>query len=192
MIYDSNQVRVLIKTNEAYNTDNNRISGTTALVPGTEITSRYIVGLATDSPIEAARAADAFIPYVGLRGRVAFSMNHDKTGTVTLTLEQMSPSNRLLQRLADSGFMFDLDIIDNNPQTVGSYFGDAEGGGTGDDGASETGVQSVGYVSQPAECFQCVVQTVAPLSKTNEISTREWTIFCGSITIDGATLTTDD
>lgn len=66
------------------------------IIGGTPIT-----GFAPDTFINVAPTADSFTKSVGSSGEVSRAEVADRTGTVTLTLQQTSPSNEYLTNLHD-------------------------------------------------------------------------------------------
>lgn len=66
------------------------------------IDSVPITGLAPDTFINVAPTADSFTKSVGSSGEVSRAEVADRTGTVTLTLQQTSPSNEYLTQLHDA------------------------------------------------------------------------------------------
>jgi len=111
------------------------------VVDGTVIT-----GFAEGTFVTAEKASDNYVKYVGAQGEVARSRNADPTGTITVTLNQTSPSNSFLNSLARSKDTFSAFVIDRNTQQV-------QAGGS-----------------------ECWIQKPASISRGAEIETREWTI----------------
>ncbi len=59
-----------------------------------------ISGFAEDSMVKTVRDEDTFAKKVGVDGEVSRSQNHNRSGTVTITLMQTSPSNDVLSGFA--------------------------------------------------------------------------------------------
>jgi hypothetical protein len=68
----------------------------------TTFSGQPIAGYATDTFIECVRDEDAWTLTVGNSGDGARSRNPVKSGTITITLLAHSPSNALLQAIADA------------------------------------------------------------------------------------------
>ena len=79
---------------------------------------RYITGYADGTFITAERNEDSRVPNTGAHGDVVVTESADRTGTVTVTLNQTSPSIRELRQLAKNGTVFPVQIVDANTQTV--------------------------------------------------------------------------
>lgn len=83
-----------------------------------------IVGLSPDSSIEIAPSANITDTEVGADGSLQISMLPDQTGTVTLSLQQSSPSNITLAAIVNTmeitGQLVEADLTINDPS--GSTF----------------------------------------------------------------------
>lgn len=82
------------------------------------VNGRYITGFADGTFITAERNEDSKVPNVGAHGDVVLTESADATGTVTVTLNQTSPSVRELRDLAKNGTIFPVQLVDANTQTV--------------------------------------------------------------------------
>lgn len=74
----------------------------------------FITGYAEDSKISAEKNENSIEPYVGVDGIVHFSKSADRTGTITLTVTNTSPSLRYLRDLARTQAEFNLSMVDMN------------------------------------------------------------------------------
>lgn len=75
-------------------------------------------GLAEDEFVTAERNTEKRSFKVGAQGEVVVNESADDTGTVTVTIDQTSPTNKEFRRLYNSGKAFDLNVADNNPNTA--------------------------------------------------------------------------
>lgn len=78
---------------------------------------RIITGFAEGTFVSAERLEDNFTEYVGAKGEVAFSESNNKTGEITITLENTSPSVSYLNDLANrkgAGAVIPVSIVDLN------------------------------------------------------------------------------
>ena len=83
----------------------------TIVVDGTVLT-----GLA-ETMVEAEQAENNFTEYVGALGEVSIAENANKTGTITVTLKNTSPSLAMMNNLANRrtyDAFVPVSIIDNN------------------------------------------------------------------------------
>lgn len=74
----------------------------------------YITGFAESTFVEAEKTEDTFQTSVGAQGDVGVSEINNPIGTLTLTLQQTSPSLAYLNRLAASKQMVSAWVISNN------------------------------------------------------------------------------
>ncbi|PDO11575.1 MAG: DUF3277 domain-containing protein [Candidatus Reconcilbacillus cellulovorans] len=74
----------------------------------------YITGFAEGSFVECEKAEDTFQTSVGAQGDVAVSEVNNPIGTITITLQQTSPSVTYLNRLAASKQIVPVWVISNN------------------------------------------------------------------------------
>lgn len=81
------------------------------------VNSAYITGKADGTFVSSEKDEDQFETYIGADGEVATAETHNNLGTITVTLEQTSPSNKFL-----------MDIY-NRKQTVPVYVIDSNGSG---------------------------------------------------------------
>jgi|SRR5690554_38484 len=73
-----------------------------------------LTGLAEGTFVSIEREEESYTSYVGAKGEVARAVNANKMGTITVTLEQTSPSNAYLRRLANSNATFPVSVVDQN------------------------------------------------------------------------------
>lgn len=78
------------------------------------IGNTILTGFAEGTMVTLARNSNRVNPYVGVKGETALAYNNDNSGTISITLQQQSPSNALLGRLARSKSVFDISVIDIN------------------------------------------------------------------------------
>lgn len=74
----------------------------------------FLTGFAEDSKIEAEKNENSIEPKVGVDGLVHYSKIADKTGTITLTLMNTSPSLDYIRELARTQAEFNLSLVDMN------------------------------------------------------------------------------
>lgn len=74
----------------------------------------YITGFAEGSFVECEKAEDTFQTSVGAQGDVGISEVNNPLGTITLTLQQTSPSISYLDRLAASKQLVPVWVVSNN------------------------------------------------------------------------------
>lgn len=74
----------------------------------------YITGFAEGSFVEAEKMEDTFQTSVGAQGDVGISEVNNPIGTITVTLQQTSPSVAYLNRLAASKRIVPVWVISNN------------------------------------------------------------------------------
>ncbi|MDR1438941.1 MAG: DUF3277 family protein [Clostridiales bacterium] len=89
MVYDSKNVNVTVK-------------------------GALLTGFGSGSFVSCAKNAPNIVPYVGVKGETAESIVNDNTGTVTVTLQHTSPSNKLLSDLANRRESFGISVTDIN------------------------------------------------------------------------------
>ena len=120
------------------------------IIGGTPIT-----GFAPDTFINVAPSADNFTKSVGASGEVSRAEMADRTGQVTLTLQQTSPSN---------DFLTDLYIQDRQTlaETVTFLLKDENG-------------------TTKIEAEDCWVQRIPDVEMAQEVGTREWTLDLGDM-----------
>lgn len=105
-----------------------------------------MVAYAEDSFVKCERDEDRMIPYVGVKGEAALAHSAKNLGTITVTLQQGSPSNKKLQTLASNKTEFTTSVTDTNTN---------------------------GFRAGGNECY---ILKEPPIERTGSISTREWTI----------------
>jgi len=74
----------------------------------------YITGFAEGSFVECEKAEDTFQTSVGAQGDVGISEVNNPLGSITITLQQTSPSVSYLNRLASSKRMVPIWVINGN------------------------------------------------------------------------------
>jgi len=114
-----------------------------------------ITGAAEGSWVNAERAEDDFSEHVGAQGEVALAETNNFTGEITVTLDGTSPSNDFLYSLSrrrGKNAIVPVTIVDAN-----------ENGGI------------------RVSASQARVRRPANYESSNEITQREWTIFCASL-----------
>lgn len=117
-----------------------------------------ITGYADDTFINAERDEDAFNKNVGAQGDVARVKTNNKSGSVTIVLQQTSLSNDFLSGIA---------AVDENLGTgIGALMGKDIGGST--------------VMFSAAAWIRKLPAT--PMSK--ELQTREWIIDCGKLELN--------
>lgn len=79
------------------------------------IASTLVTGFAEGSFVSCARNEDRINPYHGTKGDYAYAINNNNSGTITITLQQLSPMNDTLKRLANSKQSFAISVVDINP-----------------------------------------------------------------------------
>lgn len=114
-----------------------------------------ITGFAEGSFIQAERAEDDFTEHVGAQGEVTIAETNNFTGEITFTLDVTSPSNAYLRALASRR---------GNAAIVPAIIVDA----------NEEGGQRV-------SAAQCRIRRKANYESSNEITTREWVVFCANL-----------
>lgn len=71
-----------------------------------------ISGYADGTFVMVTRAEDKFSTYVGSDGQVTVNENPNDSGTVVITLSQVSPSNRILQIALDEKRVYGITVAD--------------------------------------------------------------------------------
>ena len=125
------------------------VKKTTTVVDGA-----FLTGLGADSPVTAEMAEERVIPFDAVDGGVAYSINANSRGTVTIKLNSTSPSIKFLNNLAKAKKSFAISHTDQNVN-----------------GINFTGLDA--YVMNP----------VFP-EKGKEVSEVEFSISVGELTID--------
>src|SRR5690554_3443719 len=77
-----------------------------------------ITGFADDSMIEAEKNEDNITPHVSVLGEVSLAINDDNTGTVTISLANISSFIKILAEKARANTVAPLSIIDMNENGV--------------------------------------------------------------------------
>lgn len=121
------------------------------------VNGRLVTGFGEDTMISCSRNEDRMIPYSGVKGDYAASINNNKSGTIQITLSMSSPMNAYLQDLAVNKQFFPVSIYDVNDETA------MRAGGN-----------------------DCMIQTEPANERGGELVDRTWTIFVFDYTcIDG-------
>ena len=71
-------------------------------------------GFADGTMVSCDRNEDRVIPYSGVKGEYAYSLNNNSSGTINVSLQQQSPMNKILQNLANTKSTFPISVIDIN------------------------------------------------------------------------------
>jgi len=108
----------------------------------------YVTGFSEGSMVECARNEDRITPYMGVKGEWAAALNMNNSGTITITLQQGSPMNDILQRLSNRLDNFPIMVIDTN---IGGAF---KAGGN-----------------------NSIILTEPSVARNAELTDRVWTIF---------------
>ena len=85
------------------------------------IDGKVITGLGEGTPIQAEKNEDNFTTQVGAKGETTFSETHDKTGTITVSVKNTSPSYPYLVELANrrgENAVISAEIVDLNTNAV--------------------------------------------------------------------------
>lgn len=106
------------------------------------------LGFAEGTFINAERSVEKRSQRVGSKGDVETIKSADDTGTITITLQQSSPTNAVLKQLYNSDNKFQVAIVDTN------FSGDV-------------GVQGA----------ECSVENLPAFSRGDETEDVEWTIL---------------
>ena len=78
------------------------------------VNNALVTGYADSTMVTCARNEDRVVPYSGVKGEYAYSINNNSSGTITLNLQQQSPMNKVLQEYANSKVVFPISVIDIN------------------------------------------------------------------------------
>lgn len=114
-----------------------------------------VTGFGDGTMVSCARNEDRMIPYVGVKGEHAYSFNNNNSGTITLTLQQQSPMNAILQGYANNKTSFPISVIDIN------------------DGGFRAGGNDAVILNEPAN------------ERGGEITTRAWSIYVADYSTNG-------
>ena len=112
-----------------------------------------VTGFADGTFVNVEQEEENYVSYVGAKGEVARSKNANKTGHITLTLKHTSPSNAVLNRLANSKGTFAASVIDQNDSS---------------------------FTAGGPECW---IEKPASIERGKEISEREWVIKVAELEI---------
>ncbi len=82
------------------------------------VNGSFLTGFAEGTFVSCEKEEDNYETYVGADGGVVRSRNAHPIGTITVTLEHTSPSNNLLNSLANSGAIFPARVIDQGSRAV--------------------------------------------------------------------------
>ena len=118
---------------------------------------RPITGFAQTSKVNVERDEDAYTKYIGIDGEVSRAKNCNKSGTVTITLAQTSPSNDLLSELAEADEAANAGVV---PVLVRDLNG-----------------------TSLAAAPDAWVKRLAGANFGKEISDRSWVLDCGRLTL---------
>lgn len=77
--------------------------------------NHMVSGYGAGTPVSLAYASDAITPSVGAKGEVAIATSNDNSGTLSITLQQNSYTNRKLRSLV--GKEFDMSFVDSNNES---------------------------------------------------------------------------
>ena len=117
-----------------------------------------ITGTMEGTFVEADRSADAVMIHVGEDGQVTRSINRDRSGTVTITLQQTSPGNEVLA----------------------SYAKDDERDGSGVGTLTVTDLLGNTVISSP----YAWVQKLPTAGYAKEVSGRQWVLACSELEME--------
>jgi hypothetical protein len=106
-----------------------------------------LVSFSEGTVVTCERNEDRVTPYIGAKGEADFAVSNNNSGTITLPLQQRSPSNRKLQQLAESRQEFPISVIDAN------------------EGGFRVGGNRAIILKEP------------PLERGSELADREWEIY---------------
>lgn len=82
------------------------------------VDGKFLTGFADGTFVNCEKEEDSYNTYVGAQGEVVRSKNAHPVGTITVTLEHTSPSNDVLNRLANSGRVFPARMVDRGSRQV--------------------------------------------------------------------------
>lgn len=78
------------------------------------INNVLVTGYAEGTMVVSERNEDRVVPYSGVKGEYAYSLNNNSSGTITVSLQQQSPMNAVLQSLANNKKTFPISVVDIN------------------------------------------------------------------------------
>lgn len=78
------------------------------------INNMLATGYAEGTMVVCERNEDRVVPYSGVKGEYAYSLNNNNSGTITVSLQQQSPMNAVLQALANKRETFPISVVDIN------------------------------------------------------------------------------
>lgn len=78
------------------------------------INGALVTGFGDGTMVTCERNEDRVVPYSGVKGEYAYSLNNNSSGTITVTLQQQSPMNKVLQSYANSKKVFPINVVDIN------------------------------------------------------------------------------
>jgi len=119
------------------------------------VANQVVTGFSDDGIITIARNSDSITPYIGVRGEHAYSINHDNTGTITVSLQQGSPWEAKFQTLKNNRSVFNINIVDSNGRGNGFT-----GGGT-----------------------EAIIMQEPELVRAGEVQTSTWSIYVFDLTL---------
>ncbi len=118
------------------------------------VNGNIITGFADGTFVSVEKDEDNFETYVGAQGEVGRSRNANPVGTITVNLQNVSPSNAVLNRLAKGRDTFSAKVVDRNT-------GNTTAGGS-----------------------KCWIQKPADREWGDEVSEVEWNIVVGDYDIE--------
>ena len=83
----------------------------------------YVTGFANGSTIDAEKKSDKYTPHTGAKGDTSYAKNNDNSGTIKFKVKMDSPSNKVLNLLAQGDQTFDTQIVDANDSSMGKAGG---------------------------------------------------------------------
>lgn len=78
------------------------------------VNGNIVTGFADGTFVKGERNEDTYSNHVGVDGKVTRVKNNNETGTITITLQHNSPSNRILEKYASNGKIVNINITDTN------------------------------------------------------------------------------
>lgn len=78
------------------------------------INGLLVTGYGDGTMVTCDRNEDRVVPYSGVKGEYAYSINNNTSGTITVTLQQQSPMNKILQQYANTKTVFPIFVTDIN------------------------------------------------------------------------------